>query len=704
MIGSQEAIRIDSIKGQADQWVAPPDAAALLQDVRWDPRGGWEICGGFDQFVPDNQGVSPFVGEGEITSIKHFSQHNGGPQFLVWEMGGKLVYFNGSTVSTTPWTTLKTGRYTTSQPWQRSQYAASGDTLWIVNGEDNPIRFTGRTTHPAGFFNPAPQVSVEGLGEGFTWGTAYYGLGLGTAAANPNGAATPDYDKGAVDGGGEYGYLLTEVDDAGNESPPSSTVTSVKWKRAASEVAQAKAGPPTVGAVDAKFSTRVSIPDASAPNVMRRRLYRTQNAAGLGLQDGARFYLCADIPGNAAMVWMDMLPDQYLGVELDRTQYGPWPRGAKYIAIFKGRMYAAGMPSDPDVLVYSRTDQLGNFPPANYFRVGDHDSGEITGLYASRNSLFVFKRRGIHIITVEQSGQLAIRVVTRDIGCAAPNSVREVPGLGVVFCADDGVWVIRGSIQDGDTPVGVEMISQPLTDFFRWRVNRSALLNACAEVYHRDGEYWLSVPTDGQARNQMVLVYHYLRNAWSFRPDMNASCMAESHDHRGFLFFGSNSASSHPGVMVYSPGFSTKDGVAKSFIYKSPPLDLYSVYDHVGIRGVTIRALSYGTPSVTFTAYKDRLPATVNRAQSRVQTDADYKDSSPTVTPVWDTAKWSASATWGQAVPTVIRFDHIDTCKEFQYAISASTRIQLVGTEVQITPKRNRIVKILNQIIGTGSE
>ena len=695
-MNAQIAVRVEDFKGTDEHHVAPPDSAAILQDAKWDPRGGWEVCGGYGQIVD-----KAFDAQANIDSMHWYSQHNGTPQYLVWEMGGSLVYFNGSDTAT-PWTVLKTGRYRTSQPWQRSQYAAAGDTLWIVNGEDQPLRFTGRSTFRAGFTAPAPSVSVEGLGDGFSWGTSFYSLGLGTAAANPTASGVPNaYDKGAVDGAGEYGYLWTERDDAGNESPPSPVVTSVKWVRSASEVATSSKA--NVGSVDPKFFTRVSYPKGSASNVVERRLWRTQNAAGLGLQDGSRFFLCAVIPGNSAGVWIDAVPDPNLGMELDLTQYGPWPAGAKYVAIFKGRMWAAGMSSDPDLVVYSRTDQLGNFPISNYFRVGDHDSGEVTGMYAARNCLFVFKRRGIHIITVEQSGQLAIRVVTKDTGCSAPNSIKEVPGLGVVFLADDGVWVLTGSIQDGDTPAEVKLLSAPLADFFNWRVTRQALLNACAEVYHRDGEYWLSLPTDGMSANSMVLVYHYLRNAWSYRPNMNVACMAETHDHRGYLYFGSNSAT-HPGVMVYSHSFNTKDGVAKTFMYTSPPLDMMSVYDHVGILSVTARVLTYGDATLSMTAYKDRLPAVVNKVQSRKQRDADHVDADPTVLPLWDTAFWSTTALWGRAVPTTIRFDHSDSCKEFQYSFTGSGRIQILGAEVGIAPKRNRIVKLLNTIMGTGTD
>lgn len=682
MQGGQTALQVPVFSGVDEHWVADPASAVILQDAQWDPRGGWEICGGTAKILPDVQGVNPFTGAGAVSSMHWFSQHNGGPQFLIFEIGTDLVYFDGS-LSGQRWRVIATNRYTTSQPWQGTQYAAIGNNVWIINGEDPPLRFDGRYAHRAGFTAPAPNASVQGLTEGFSWGTSGFALGLGTAMT------------AATDGGGEYAYIRTEVNAFGTESPPTPACTSVAWKVA------------FVGGVGTqpKYFTCLADPAGSSDYVTESRPYRTQNAAALGLMDGSRFFQVASLPGTTAGNYVDGLPDQYLGPECVPSNYGPWPRGAKFIKVYKGRIFLAGMPSDPDLLVYSRVDQIENFPPANFFRIGNRDSGEVTGMYEARNCLFVTQRRGISIILVNQAGELEQRVISPDKGAASGGTIRDVPGIGVVFASDDGVWAITGSIQDGDAPVDVIPISQQLVDFWNWRVNKPALANARAEVYHAKGEYWLSVPIDGNPRNRMVLVYHYLRNAWSFRPDLNVGCMAETHDHRGYLFIGSNDATGHPGVHVYSGGYSTKDGVAKSFVYRSAQWSREGGYSHVHVSGVRARIITYGQHPLTLNVYKDRLPTVANPVQTRLELDNDYKDSDPVVLPVWGTAKWALTDTWGRAVPTVVRWDvNTKGAKEFQYELSTSHRVQVLGAEVQVTNPQTRSVEVLNPIIGTGTE
>ena len=199
--GGQRALRGTGFSGVDEHHTQPPASFSYLQDARWDDRGGWEMCGGTQKILKDSQGVSPFAGEGEVTSLFWYCQHNGVPQRLLWEMGSKLVYFDGPGKS---WIELASDRYTTDMPWQRTQYVQMGNDVWIVNGVNEPLRFDGRSTYSAGFRGRAPTVTAECVSEGFLVGSSGLpALGLGSAATE------------TTDGGGEYGYLLTEVNAKG---------------------------------------------------------------------------------------------------------------------------------------------------------------------------------------------------------------------------------------------------------------------------------------------------------------------------------------------------------------------------------------------------------------------------------------------------------------------------------------------------------
>lgn len=684
--GAQRALRISGFSGVDEHHVQPPEAFSYLQDARWDDRGGWELCGGTQPILTESQGVDPFAGQGVVSSIFWYSQHNGVPQRLLWEMGSKLVYFDGPGKS---WIELATDRYTTDMPWQGTQYVQMGNDVWIINGINEPLRFDGRSTYSAGYRSRAPNVNAECVSEGFIVGAiSLAALGLGTAATD------------TTDGGGEYGYLLTEVNAKGTESLPSAAPSVIRWRIVASGVADTQP----------RYFAKVSVPGSNNDDTVGRWLYRTVNSYGTGLQDGARYYRVAYIPGNHEVIHVDARNDSYLGSELDFNQVGSWPRSAKFAAVYKGRIFLSGMTEDPDIVVWSRTDQPESFPVANYFRLSG-GSGPVTGMYVFRNALFVFRQRGVYMIMLSQQDAFTIRMLEYNTGAESNKAICDVPGIGLVFVSQDGVRVLTGSLQAGDEAADINLLSGPLADYWRWRVNQPALANAAMAVYHADREMWVSVPIDGQPRNRMVLVFHYgvPGGAWSFRPDLNVGCMVETGDHRGYLYLGSNDDTDHPGVHTYSLGFADKDGVAKSFLAKTAHVDLGGVYAHPAVLEVTVRLLTYGSNPLTLTPYKDRRPEAAQTAATRKQLDADYRDPSSgfQAVPVWGAAEWSAlsTQTWWTATPTTVRWD-ISTkgSKEFQVALSATTKVQVLGMEYQVAYTSTHTVDVMNAVLPTGSE
>lgn len=670
-------VRIGPLLGLADGWAPSPNYAEVATDLEVDPRGGLREGPGFDQIVPDSGGASPFVGVGTVKSMFWFSQHNGGPQWLLWEQNGTLVHFNGSLSAAAKWTTLKTGRYTTSQPWAGSQYVAVGNNVWIVNGEDAPVRFDGWTTYRAGFAGPAPTISADGFADGFVWGTSANGLGVG------------DPPTADTTGGFAGGYLLTEVNEFGTESPPSPVAAQVEW-----EVAVSGTVPAT------KYFTRVRIPTRSRDDIVARRLYRTMNAKGAGLQDAVTYYLVAEFRGGKGFVYADDVPDSYLGPALDPSQLGPWPAGAKYAGYFKGCLFLAGMPSAPDLVVHSSAVSIENFPAANYHRVGGRDSGEVTGLYATRNALVVVKRRGVYLVTGDPVAGFVVRTLTEDFGSVAVNAVREIPGLGLALVSDAGVYVLTGISQEGDSPAQIIHISKEIQDFWQFRVNRAALASAAGCVWHARKQYLLALPVDGQAENSAVLVYHYERNTWTLMPSTPAACMVETRDHRGYLLFGSNDAT-RPGVHYVSHWPLTKDGVAKDPRYRSAPLDLDSVYTHAHVKGVMLRAITYGNHAVLLRYYLDRrsLPKSTD-GQSRKGQDPEY------AVAIWDAARWSATETWQREHPTVLNISVDAVCKEFQWEASmagSGARFQLLEAVLEFDHSGRRDIQPVNTAIATGT-
>lgn len=691
-------LRIEGIVGSDERWTVDPDRAQRLQDVEWDRRGGWERCGGNQRILRDSQpDTNPFDGQGKVNSLYWWTRHNGAQQFLMFELGTNLCYFNGSTNG---WEVLKTNRYTTDAPWQGTQYAAIGNNCWILNGVNTPIRFDGRIVHQAGFDGPAPPVIADGFADGFVWGTAYKALGLGTPgmADREKTISGTSAVKMGENGYGEYAYVQTEINEFGTESPPSPVFAQVKWEISGESLDKDDSPHP-------RYFVRVRFSKPSHDGVVRRRLWRTVNTYGASTSERV-FYLCADnISGVGEVVHIDALPDAMLGVQLEPDKMGPFPFSAKYMAFFKGHAFYAGMVDDPGRLVYAGPAAPESVPSANYFLLGDSDSGEITGMREYRNTLVVFKRRGIFMIMSDGQGGFQQKVISRVVGCVAPNTVKEVPGVGLVFVSDDGARVIQGTLQEADNPAATPLISEWLGDTWQWKINHAALISASAEVYRRKNEYWLSVPYGGNPDNSMVLVYHYDVGVWTFRPNLHAACLAESHDHRGYLFIGSNDATDHAGVHVYGRGFATRDGAPLELVYESGWIDLGGVYEHFTPRAVVARILDYGSATMTATTYKDRRATAINvGGQSRTMRNAEYNQDPR---PVWNTAQWSTTLRWTRAAPTTIVFNPgggtaAATCQEFKVDLSSLSRCQIIGMRMSIDPGPH--IESLNPVIATGSE
>lgn len=695
MTGDQPSIRIEGWKGSDERYTVEPDRALRLQDVEWDERGGWERASGTAKILRDVQGSNPFAGQGKVNSLFWFTRHGVAQQFLLFELDNKLVMFNGSNNG---FDTLKSDRYTTDTPWQRTQYAAIGDNVWILNGVNEAIRFDGRTCHKAGFDGPAPPLVVEGFSDGFVWGTRYKNLGLGYEGV-PDRELIPGVQINPGEMAyGTYAYVLTEVNEYGTESQPSAVFASVEW--------QVQPSAMTTATIQPRWFTKVRIPEATNSGVVRRRLWRTRNLFGTGEIANPTFYLCADdLGGTQSIVHVDGLPDDSLGEELVPTRMGSFPIGAKYMAVFKGHAFYAGMTADPGKVVYSGPADIESVPLQNYFYLGDASAGEVTGMREFRNTLVVFKRRGIFMIMSDGQGGFQQKTVSRRHGCAAPNSIREVPGLGLVFVDDNGVWAFSGSLQEADDPASVKRIDVDLADTWKWKVNTSALMNAWADVHHRKHKYMLSIPYGGVPDNKMVLSYEYRVGAWVFEPNLNAACMTVTNDHRGYFFIGSNDDTGHPGVHHYGNGYATKDGVAIEAKIESGWFDLDGVYQHFTPVQIDARILEYGNGSLTTLTYKDRRATAINvGGQSATMKDHEYNGNPR---PVWGTATWTSSAAWSMAAPMAVTFNPGSgeagaVSKEFKVVLSSTSRCQFIGMRMGINPGPG--VPILNSKLATGSE
>jgi len=682
------------LRGMDNRYYSKDSFAKRVRDMTWDDREGWKSSGGYrpigDDYAPQNGGAitDAFTAAsvGEITSLHFFSQHNGAFAWMLWEtQAGELVYFNGSAAHPTPstlWTVVRASdgsaydnstarRSFIKSPNAGTQSQAWGDHIYLANGYDEPLCFSGRYAERAGWGStpPAPRPTLIGTM------TSLAQLGLGRKSASG--------DDPIVCG---YTYRITFINERGQESPGSAVSNIVTMPNS----------------LEARNGAWVELPIGPAECVARR-VYRSQNIMNSDGEPltrglGDTHYFLTEIQDNESRGFEDYTIDAQLGSVFDPLLFGEWPTNVRLIASFKNTMFIVGRASSQ--LLYSRAGRPEMFPVDNVIDVGDGDGGPITGIYSTSNALVVFKQQGCYLIKGDAGTGFYAQTFSRTVGCASASSLVSLPGLGLFVQALDGIYLLEGALENTGTPTRFIDLTPQIKDLVEeW--NRPALINSRAEIYHRDKEVWLAYPMLGSQDNNRVLVYHYAVGSWSYRDNFPIKCMVASRDHRGYLFFGSHSAD-NKGVHVYTRG-SDKKGVRTPSdvepLYETADLDFGQIYDNVRPLRVIVRCIGYGDNDL-------QLNYRINRRYGYIRdTDqgrAQQLDNDPL--PVYGTAVWGESV-WATLRPIVLRYDistgHTGPTNEISFRFTPEVHnMQLSGVAVEVKSGGTMKVKAISSTHG----
>ncbi len=598
-----------------------PGVAEQIVNMYRDPEGMWVVMEGS---VPVTTSAP---GSGAVSSIGWFNPRPA-QSWLVYE---RAVSTATSSIRFVDFVTLATEQITTrrrvSNADPGSIFAENARWLYIFSPVDAPIRWNGLWKSAVGFDGPAPAPDVAGPDQGFDFVDK---LG-GTFSPDEFKSETKQRGVGPYPTDEEtvwkYGYALTQVNELGQESPPSSIVYA--------------SGTNSSGDTGGRKMVFVAVPRLP-DHVRGSRLYRTRNlideeAAAIGLT----LYLVAEFPTASPFQWLDLTPDDELVVEFDRDSVGPIPLGARAAAFWQGGMWLGGCPDDPTRLRFSHPLFPEQFPVVNYLPVGSSRTGPIVALYPIPRGLVVFKTGGVYVVK-GQPGNYRVETVSEQVGCAAPRAIEYVIDLGLVFLARSGPHVLRGTLDD-DKPSAV----MPLTGIRKtWRT-RAGVELACATVVYQPefDELWFHIPQGGGTRNTLGIVYHMGINQWSLRSGWSVSCFGRG---LGRTWFGSWDDTDSPGLHLLTFG-SAEHPDGDDVVGRYQPGYLQFPEATV-VLGVEVWGKALGpVATLAITTQVDRRPATS-------ATDSGKEEKVNSWSPdVWGTGVWSTTELWGDYYPDRFR-------------------------------------------------
>jgi hypothetical protein len=178
---------------------------------------------------------------------------------------------------------------------------------------------------------------------------------------------------------------------------------------------------------------------------------------------------------------------------------GSPPKG-KYIEVWNNRVWIASA-AEPNQIwgsvlgnPESWTVTAGLATSAITLDIDPDDGDLITGLFATRDALYVFKRKRIYKLVAAalpntDPANLRVEIVTQNIGCCSPYSIRQVVD-DVLFLSDQGVASLKL----------VETAENFRTAFYSRNIAEIGAFPKTTEeipafLFDTAAQYWLSIPT-----------------------------------------------------------------------------------------------------------------------------------------------------------------------------------------------------------------
>jgi hypothetical protein len=535
--------RTEGIRGVDQRLYPEPYTMRNLNMVRLDQNGGWTNDVGWEPQVNID---TPEIGNVVIESgtldtfdfapcrfLGIWSRHQNAEVYYLHEVEGRLQYYWGNFGALEyrdAQVVLDSDRPEPKSDDCGTQLIPYGRFALLVNGASAPIKFWGRArTEGFGWSSPPSPPTVltpqpSALNASFvSAGSTCIRIGSASSLFGVGDGANKNTNT--------YAYRYAWISNTGSISPPSAP-TFVSWSIENTSEA---------GKQGVMLRDLATGPEGTVAHV----IYRTKNlrdSTSVNLLE--TFYEVARIEGNYLPQWIDHLPDSMLSAApVDLQASVPIDTAYKVGCEFDGRLWLAGGSAHPTRIIWSEAGAPEQFALGSYFELGSRVGGKVSALVPYYNALLVFRNAAVDVITKLSSGQYQVSTLDSSIGTDATNSIKEVPGVGVMFLTKEGVYVVTGGLYGGST-LRVEAIGAPLSEEWK-RLSLAALARASATYSPKEQEYWVTYCVDGNTDCSRGAVYHLQSGGWSLRHGDGPRGLAFTQlatDPWGWIILGTNPA------------------------------------------------------------------------------------------------------------------------------------------------------------------
>jgi len=696
-----QTLQVRIAGGMEETLPQQPHSATLIENMTVDRRTqAFSSRIGFEKYRPSAAvKFAPFTSLGRIDSLFVLNQTSGGArQSILFESGGSLyLYYEVGQESVL--VTLVSGRAVPTATESASVYAQFGDRVIITNGQDSPL-----LVRPWPLPKTPPLVVAQQVCRSLGWSgppPAPGGLAVSTVSTVSTGASTNTYTGASTSnwypayaqaisfpgifgmGGHNAGddgievnfqFAVAFISDTGSVSPRS-LETDIDW-----DIPSGKGY---------RYCPTLRIP-IGPEGTVARRIYGT-------LEDGSQFYFIADVRNNVEELFHAFRRSASFSVaapaQVESVVF-PVPY-ARVCAVFKDCLFLDGGRDSGNVLFYSNPGQPDQYGGSNYITLTG-GGGSITGLYAHYNNLIIFRENSIDVLTGTYPS-FTVQTVTKQVSCRSPHSLDAVPGLGVVFLAQDGIYALTGGLDGGAVfevvPLGAPIQKQTV------RLTKECAARAVGRYSPQERAYHLYIPVDGDDRPGLGCVFHLEKKGWSIRVGFPVGCIDRTYN--GTLIFGHHTgveagADSPAGVFAVTATRALGGTiVADAYSVGTPPTTIYeSCWHDFGdaqvkkqVQYVTLWVQTTGSVTVKLKAYKDFEYTVANTDERFLYQPPDQASQPVYNTGIVGTAVWQDPRLVPIRIPVAVQ-----SCSWFKFRIETTDDILLVGYELDYVSRGTMVI------------